>query len=129
MDFESALRTELASISGLTSKVFPLAAFEGTESPFVIYSKSFTDYFRSFDGTGNMKRGQYELDVIAGTYAALQTLIKAVKLKCASFEGRVIGVSGPFVQATMIENITEMYEPNPKFYRANIEITVFYEEA
>lgn len=129
MDFESALRTELATISGLSGKVFPLAAFEGTESPFLIYNKSYTDYFRSFDGTSTTKRGQYELDVIAGTYAALQTLIKAVKLKCASFEQRVIGGSGPYVQSTMIENITEIYEPQPKFYRANMEITVFYEEA
>ena len=128
MDFESALRTELASISGLSSKVFPLAAFDGTDSPFVIYAKANTFYFRSFDGTGNTKRGQYDLEVIAGTYAALQTLVKAVKLKVASFEGRVIGSSGPFVHSAMIENITELYEPDPKFYRASMEFTVFFEE-
>lgn len=128
MDFESALRSELASIAGLSGKVYPLAAFEGAESPFVIYSKNNINYIRSFDGTGNTRQGRYQLDVVAGTYAALQVLINAIKNKCTSFEGREIGVSGPFVQSVMIEDITEMFEPEPKFYRANIEITAFFEE-
>lgn len=127
MDFESALRAELASITELTNKVFPLAGLEGTETPFVIYAKSNTDFIKTMDGTSTTRHGRYELNLISNTYANLQSLLVSVKNKLISFEKRVIGTSGPFIQSVVIENINELYEEQVKFYRAYFEIRFYYE--
>lgn len=126
MNFEQALRAELVTLSGLSNKVFPLNAPEGTATPFVVYAKANTDYIKSMDGTQLIRQGRYDIDVLAQTYSALQDQIVAIKNKILSFEGRIIGTGGPFVQSVQILNLIEMYENQVQFYRGSFEIIFYY---
>lgn len=127
MNFEQALRAELVSISGLSAKVFPMQAPEGIAAPFVIYQKTMTEYIKTMDGTTGTRMGRYEIDVLAATYADLQTYLVAIKNKMLSMENSVVGTGGPFVQAVVIQNLIEIFEDAVKFYRANFEVTFYYE--
>jgi uncharacterized protein (DUF1684 family) len=127
MNFEQALRAELVSISGLSSKVFPMQAMEGITAPFVIYQKTNTEYIKTMDGTTGTRMGRYEIDILATTYSDLQSFLVAVKNKLISFEDRSIGTGGPFVQSVIVQNLIELFEDAVKFYRANFEVTFYYE--
>lgn len=127
MNFEQALRSELILVTNLSNKVFPLNVPEGVSAPFLIYSKANTDYVKSMDGTSTTRVGRYDLDIVTPTYTGLQDLIIAIKNKILTFEGRVIGTLGPFVQSVIIDNIVELFEEKVMFYRANMEIRFYYE--
>lgn len=127
MDFEQALRAELVTITNLQNKVFPLNAPEGTSTPFLIYQKTNTAIIKTMDGTSYTRNALYEIDLIARTYSDLQTLMVAVKNKLISFQGRTIGTNGSYIQNVTIENIVELYEPQPLYYRLNLEARFYFE--
>lgn len=128
VDFERGLHAELQSISGLNKKVFPLGAPDGTASPYVIYSKSSGDFIKTLDGNSNTRTYVYGIDILASTYAQLQTLFMAVKAKCNSMIGRTIGTNSVFVQNVTYENVIELYESQVKWYRINLEVRFYFNE-
>lgn len=126
MTFEEALRSELITLSNLSNKVFPVFAPEMTSSPYVTYQKTNINFIKTMNGTSETRFSRYELDLIAQTYSELQNLTMTVKNKLISFEGRIIGTNGPFVQSVVIENVIEGYEQLPKLYRSNIEVLFYF---
>lgn len=128
MEFEQALRTELASISGLNNKVFPVVAPDGTVPPFLVYYKASGGLIKTLSGTTKMRNGMYEIDILAKTYADLQTTFNAVKAKCLSFAGRTVGTSDILVQDVTIENFIELFEGEVKWYRINFELRFYFNE-
>lgn len=127
MDFEQALRAELMTITNLQNKVFPLNAPEGTSTPFLIYQKVNMAIIKTMDGTSYTRNALYEIDLIAKSYSELQSLMVSVKNKLISFQGRTIGTNGSYIQNVTIENIVELYEPQPLFYRINMEARFYFE--
>ena len=127
MDFEQALRAELVTITNLQNKVFPLNAPEGTSTPFLIYQKVNMAIIKTMDGTSYARNALYEIDLIAKSYSELQSLMVSVKNKLISFQGRTIGTNGSYIQNVTIENIVELYEPQPLFYRINMETRFYFE--
>lgn len=128
MDFEQAMRVELATVTNLNAKIFPLSAPENTNTPFLVYQKTRLDLIKTMDGTTKLRDARYEVDLISKTYDQLQELINNVKTKLISFEGRTIGIAGPYVQSMTIENVVEIYEDQPEFYRVNFELRTFFME-
>lgn len=128
MEFEQALTSELRTISGLSNKVFPLSAPDGTIPPFLVYYKSRSEMVKTLSGTTKMRNGLYEIDILAKTYAELQTKFNLIKAKLLSFAGRTIGESGILVQDVTIENFVEIYEGEVKWYRINFELRFYFNE-
>lgn len=128
MEFEQALTSELRSISGLTSKVYPLVSPDGTTPPFLVYRKSTGGLVKTMSGTTKTHNGNYEVDILAKTYADLQTLFGLVKEKVLSFAGRTVGTSSIYVQDVTIGNFIEMYESEVKWHRINLEIKFYFNE-
>lgn len=126
VDFEQALRAELVTLSNLSSKVFPLFAPEGTTPPFVVYQKIRTDYVKTLDGTQEKRDGFYEFDILAPTYAVLQSQYVALVDKFKTFIGRNIGTNGPFIQNVTIENAVELYENQVDWHRMNLEVKFYF---
>lgn len=125
-DFEQSLREELATITGLNSKVFPLFAPEGTTAPFVVYQKTRTDFTKTLDGTQWLRDGYYELDLLAPNYAQLQSIYIAIVTKLKTFVGRVVGTNGVYVQDVTINNVIELYENTVELHRMNLELRFYF---
>ena len=124
MEFEKALRSELITISGLSAKVFPVNAPEGTSAPYVTYESS--DHAEDKTFTGYLTTGSLDctIDVLGKTYSEMKSVSKLVKDKIKSVQGRDIGV---FVQnVTLDTSMPEMYEPNVDMYRKTIGFTVYF---
>ncbi|WEK53321.1 MAG: DUF3168 domain-containing protein [Candidatus Cohnella colombiensis] len=133
MDFESALKLELISVSGLKDKVFPLVASEKDvnneplKAPYVVYSSSDGLKEKSMDGYQGLKQVDVTINVIASSYPNLKPLESAIITKLISFQSRVIGEGGPFIQDITYEEPVELFEPLPKLHRAIISFTVHFD--
>jgi hypothetical protein len=125
MDFEQGLKDEISSISGLSGKVFPTHATEGTKTPYVVYHKFNRSLIKTLDGFTGFSESNYGIMVFSEQYAQLQTLYKAIRDKLISFEKRSIG---SFVQGVSITDIDEGYDEEAKLYRMDIIIKIYFEE-
>lgn len=136
MDFEDALTTELVSISGLTDKVFPLVAKGKKKTgnptpivvPYLIYKSSEGLEEKSLTGYDlDIKRVDCEINIIHKSYDDMKILTRLVLAKVLSFQSRVIGTGGPYIQNVIYENPVELYEEKPDLNRCVINFEFHFE--
>lgn len=129
-DFESALRHEIVSaIPALGGRVYPLFAPEANRHsgvPYVIYGSSEGLKDKTLGGFLSSKEVRAEVNVIAERYSEMKAITKEVITLLVSFEGRQIGVDGPYISEVSYQMPVEMYENQPDLYRSSIEFSVFY---
>ncbi|MFD1176866.1 DUF3168 domain-containing protein [Paenibacillus puldeungensis] len=129
MDFEEALSVEIESIAGLSGKVYP-GFSPGKTAPYAVYLSSEGIRYKVLtNGYLGSLRADVTLNIIASKYKQLKQLTKAAINKLVSFEGRVIGTGGPFIDELTYEAPVELWEEEPKLFRCVIEFTVYYEES
>lgn len=129
MTFEEALGKELEGIEGLSEKVFPLNAKEGTKAPYLIYVSSEGLYNKDLEGYQDTKEVSCEVNTLNTRYDNMKALGKAVFNKLKSFEGREIGIDGPYIQEVIFDdNCPEVYEEQVKLYRKIINVRFYYKE-
>ena len=125
MSFETGLREELMEISGLSNKVFPLIAPEGTDSPYLVYRSSEGVNDKTLTGFLASKSVSGEVDVVCSSYGEMKQITSGVIQHLQSFVGRTIGTSGILVKDIMVGEPLEMYETQVNMFRCNIEFTVY----
>lgn len=129
MTFEAALRSELVTISGLSNKVFPIRAPEGTEAPYLIYTTTLGDYDKSLEGWHKSKGVTVELNVIHDRAAAVRALSREVQALVMGFEGRQLASTGPLVDEIIFEGEgVELYEAQVDLYRKVISFKTCFKE-
>lgn len=124
MELEPALVQELSVISGLSAKIYPLNAPSKTVAPYLIYTSSFGLQDKSLDGYLRTKAVPMELNLIAPDYESMKQLQSAIITKLISFQSRVIGTDGPFIQEITYEEPDEIYEAAVKLHRSNIILKI-----
>lgn len=125
MDFEQALSNELNQISGLSGKVFPLVAQEGTEPPFVIYVSSDGTEEQALDGSYlGLISLMTEIHIVAQTYDDLKTHSRAILAKLQTFFGRVIGDGGPLIKSLTYTEPRESYNSEFGYSSTTFNINV-----
>lgn len=129
MTFEAALRSELVTISGLSNKVFPIRAPEGTGAPYLIYLTGVGDYDKSLDGWHRSKGVPVELNIIHDSATKLRALAREVQSLVMGFEGKKLATTGPYIDEVVLDGEgVEMYEPQADLYRKIINTRIYYEE-
>lgn len=132
MSFEADLVFELSTIAGLSGKVYPLhapakdAAGNPVKAPYVIYISSAGVPVKTLNGFTGSKQIEAELNILADDYDELKALQSSVISKLESFERRVIGAGGLFIQELTYETPAELYEPLPNLYRSHINFKVHF---
>ncbi|WP_066316960.1 DUF3168 domain-containing protein [Bacillus sp. FJAT-29814] len=124
MNFEEALRAEFETIPGLSNKIFPLAAPEGEKAPFLIYVSSDGIPDKSLQGYLSTREVVCEIYILHDSYASMKALTKAVVAKIISFQGRVIGENGPFIQNATYDDPVKRYEKEISLYRSAFDLRV-----
>lgn len=125
MNFEEALAFELETIPKLKGKVYP-GFLPGKTAPYLVYLSS--PGLRTKElGFGYLTGREVSptLNVITNKYSDLKPLSNQVIDILLSFQGRTIGVDGPFVQEVTYQEPTELYEAEPNLYRCVIDIQVY----
>lgn len=131
MEFEPALAQELKTIAVLGNRVYPLTAPEanaGQGIPYLIYGSSQGLRDKTLGGYLDSKEVRAELNIIASRYADMKAITKQVIALLISFEQRVIGTGGPFIQELTYQMPVEIYEDQPKLYRSVVEFSAYFEE-
>jgi len=128
MTFEEALKTELAKVSGLNNKVFPLTAPEKTAAPYLIYVSSEGRNEKYLEGYGVSITKEVEINVIDSRYSALKSLSKLVVAKIKSLEQASLTAS-IYIEEIKFDNYSpELYEREVHLYRKVIPITIYLRE-
>lgn len=131
MDFEPALVQELMTIIELQGRIYPLTAPEanaGQGVPYLVYGSSEGLRDKTLGGYLKSKRVRGEINIIAKRYAVMKAITKQVVALLISFEGRQLGVDGPFVEELTYQEPVEIYESQPNLERCVIEFEVYFEE-
>jgi hypothetical protein len=122
MNFEEAFRAELSTITELTNKVYPLNATEGVKAPYVIYMPGEGLQDKTLEGYLASKEVECEINILHDSYGNLKSLAKQVLSKVISFQSRMIGDNGPFIQNVTYEKPVELYESQVFLYRCVIDL-------
>jgi hypothetical protein len=130
MTFEEALRSEVSSVSGLASKVFPLLARSQNQSllaaPYVAYVSTEGLQEKSLEGYDASRRVSCEIHVVQTSYTSMKSLTKLVMAKILTFQSRVIGTGGPYIQNVTYQEPVELYDDEPKLYRCVIQYEFYF---
>lgn len=128
MDLEQGLTAELSSIAGLTDKVFPVTAPQGTLAPYLTYALGGNDRAKTLSGHDGLVESQYQLDLYHTSYASMKALKKLVIANLKTYDLRNIGGSGPLVQQAEIITDFETYENEVELHKGIIELNIHYTE-
>lgn len=123
--FEESLVTELSAIAGLSNKIFPVTAQQGTQVPFLIYELNNIDRTMVTSGFDGLIESTYQIMIAHTTYSSLKSLTKLVTDKLKTFQQRNIGV---YVQEIDIISQSEHYDDPSLFYLSQIDFQVNYTE-
>lgn len=123
MSFETAMRTELITVIGLSNKVFPLNAPEGTSLPYLVYVSDGGVEAKSHDGYLDFTDLRCELNIVHSSYANMKSIVGLVIDKLKTFQGATIG-SEVFIQDITYEAPVELYEAEIEAYRTVLNIEV-----
>jgi hypothetical protein len=125
LDFEVALRNELSVIEGLTGKVYPLNAIEGTKAPFIVYESSDGIQEKTLTGFSPYKDIDINLYIVANSYADMKAYSKSVISILQSFIGRNIGGSSDvYIRDVEYSKVDETYINDLFLYQTIIDATV-----
>lgn len=126
MNFEEALRYELMAITGLEEKVFPLTATEGTEPPFVVFGSSNGKKIQTLTGFSATGEVTAEIHLVTEDYEGLKLMQTAVISKLSTFQGRSIGIDGPFIKSFTYDEPEEAHDSELGYERCSFDIRVRY---
>lgn len=124
MDLEQGLTVELSAVPGLSNKVYPITAAQGTNVPYLTYVLGGNERTQDLLGHDGLVKSQYQLDLYHSTYAELKALKKLVLQTIKTFSLRNLGGSGPYIQQVELMTEYETYEDGVKLYRGMVEFNV-----
>ena len=131
LNIEQAMVVELKTVSGLSAKVFPINAPEGTAAPYVTYESDDQAKEKGLDGFISSGPLHCTVDVVHNSYANMKALAALVKAEIESWImstiGASTGVTGVYIQdVTFDELLPELFEPAVNLYRKSIGFTVYF---
>lgn len=131
---ESALRQELETkIDELKPTiedgyeigyVFPTNAPEGSQKPYLVYTRINTDKIKTLDGMTGQEYLSFMFSIMATRYGDMKRITKKVEKILMSLPGRTIGSF--YIEDIDINNVTEVWESELKVNRGIIDFTIYY---
>lgn len=124
---EKALRYELSKIPELKDNIFPTNAPEGQKAPYLVYMTR-KKPIKTFEGITKDIECNVLLNILCESYSSMKDITKKVEDLVVSFQLRVIGNNGPYIEDMTIDDISETYEPELKLQRGIIPFKICYKE-
>jgi len=111
-------------ITGLEERVFPLTATEGTEPPFIVFGSSNGKKIQTLTGFSAVGEVTAEIHLVTENYDTLKLMQTAVIAKLSTFQGRSIGIDGPFIKSFTYDEPEEAHDNELGYERASFDIRV-----
>lgn len=130
---ESALRNELETkieelkpLADGTGYVYPTNAPEGSQKPYLVYTRINTIKVKTLEGLTGKEYLSYMFSIMATRYGDMVKIRKKVEKLLESLPGTTI--SNFYIEDIDINNVTEQYEHELKVNRGIIDFTIYFEE-
>jgi len=127
-ELEEGLKTELTSVTGLSGKMFPVLASQGTKAPYLVYEQNDAERTKILSGFDGLIEGSYQLELYHSTYPELKALKKLVIAELKTIEQTSIGATGPYIQQIEITDQSEIFEVSTGLYVCSIAVNFIYDE-
>lgn len=121
---EKALKAKLESIVGFDGIVYPLAAPEGKDAPYLVYARSSTNRIPTLVDQGSYKTS-FTLTLAEKSYSKMVDK-RALVRNSIQFATGVFKAGTPEVLNLLIVNENEFYDPEMKEYIGVLDIEIIY---
>lgn len=121
---EKALKAKLESIAGFSGIVYPLAAPEGKDTPYLVYARSGTNRIPTLQDQGSYKTS-FTLTIAEKSYSKMVEK-RALVRNSIQFATGVFKAGTPEVLNLLIVNENEFYDPEMKEYIGVLDIEIIY---
>lgn len=113
MTIQESIVTALAAVAG--GRTYPNVAPDVPTTPYIVYSRVSGVPETMLDGTAPLENSRFQLDCYEKSYAALQTLVAAVKAALAA---------ASFKNVLLLEQ--DLYEQQTKMHRAVLDYSIWH---
>lgn len=132
MTFEEALFSYLTThpTAGpvLGERIYPVAAPQGVDFPFVTYSKTDGARARSGSGPTDSQTATYLLSAWAKTWPKAREAARALLAALDDLRDSFLGVSDVALGEVIAEDTRDDYNPDLELFGRTIELTIQYRE-
>jgi hypothetical protein len=127
---EATLFTLLTANAGVTAlvgtRVYPVQLPQAPTTPAVSYQLISEHREGSFAGPSGLPGTLIQVDSWSDTYLGVKTLATAVRLALDGYQGTPAG--GDRIQASILENQSDIFEPDVKLFRVLQEFRLWWDE-
>jgi hypothetical protein len=123
MSLEAAVYARLAE--ELEIPVYPLSLPPAAALPACTYQRVSTAPEYTHDGDARLERIRWQFDAWAKTYGAACELAEALRLAWSGYQGEASEDPEIYVSAAFIIGRRDLYEPEPKCYRASLDVSMW----
>lgn len=132
MSIETGLRTLLltdAAVAALiTARVYPISLPQEPTLPAVVYNRIDGAPAQFLSGSGSLKHARYQLDCYSTvSYSQAKAVAAAVNEALDGYRGSYSG--GTIKGITVLDDGTDLSEPELEEFRVKLEYSVWYTEA
>lgn len=125
---EEALYVRLTGDAAVTAivgtAVYPQAAPQNLEPPFITYARVSAERLRSFDGPSGLARPRMQVDCWAAGYRQARQLADATRRALDGWRSPADGVPG-----AMLESDRDLHEPENGLHRVSMDFFFWHEES
>ena len=128
LDIEESMVIELQSISGLSSKIFPIMAQRDTSIPYLTYNLNENERTRTILTHDGLIDARYQFDIFHNSYSSLKALSDLVIAKLKTFALKKLASTGVYCQKCDILDEVRTYDEETLLYQCTIDILISYKE-
>jgi hypothetical protein len=127
---QEAITAELSAVTGLSGKVYPIEAQQGTSAPYLVYSVSGGERSRTLIQHDGLVMANYQIDLFHTSYTNILSLRRLVLTEMQAWERTNLGGTGPYIQAcTILDEPIETFDNETELYQSTIDIQICYTES
>lgn len=133
MKTEAALAIYLNAYTNLTDlvsdRIFPVIHEQDADTPSVIYRRMGTDPVHAMGSDATVRPVTILLVALAETYTEVKDVQEQVEAALRGYTGTMGGGSGVPIQSVLLNNISEDYEEDMRYFIVYLEFEFWAEEA
>lgn len=132
MTINEALYGYLSGYAGLVAliatRAYSLVAPQNVTKPYVRFQRIDTPREYSHQGYSGLAHPRFQFSVFAETPESAKAVVDQVRTALQGYVGTMGGSGGVTVQAAMVVDERDNYEPDTKLYREDIDVILWHAE-
>lgn len=132
MNIEEAIYSYLKDNAGLAAlvsdRIYPLTMPQNCTMPAVTYRKVSGPRIHTMGTDPGLAYPRFQFSCWGSSYSSAKNVAKKVQAALQDYKGQMGGALGVVVQASIMENELDLYEPDTGLYHIPVDLVIWHEE-